>query len=412
MEMKIPAGHKPRFDNFELSGFIDETLREGAERCLFAVEQEKKLELLEKIIQTGVKEIIVGSGPEDPSLILKALHRKFEGKYPSDTKFIFILLLNSWEPIYHQFAKFPREYMKEVVISFGMVEYQQERNLLESIVGKFQKLGVETFRASLLNNFSDGVDESKYQQITEQIERCKNLGFKTIRVNDSLGLIYPETMAVLASNLVHDYPELNFCLHAHDDRGLGLQNALTSIYHGFNMIEGAVAGYGNRSGLPALEVLDLIFREKNIKIAGTTFDEEKLTEAASLADETFMTVPAVYRPVSGLVVKKENLGVLNIPDYLGVERKTDYFLNNVGLHHNTVAKALEVANVDQNYISDEEFIECIREEVKESMFEIYDKKRRHYDKILKEIKDFYSTDIMSSVDIQECAKKKLVQHTN
>lgn len=84
----------------------------------------------------------------------------------------------------------------------------------------------------------------------------------------------------MSANLVYDYPNLNFCLHAHNDRGLGLQNALISIYNGFNMIEGAVAGYGNRSGLPAIETLVRIFSEKNITIKNTNLDLEKLKESS------------------------------------------------------------------------------------------------------------------------------------
>lgn len=210
-------------------------------------------------------------------------------------------------------------------------------------------------------------------------------------------------MGILAANLVHDFPNVNFCLHAHNDRGLGLQNALESIYHGFNIIEGAVAGYGNRSELPAIEVLAQIFKEKNIIIENIDFDIEKLHEAA-LADEVFMTVPNIYRPYSGLIVNKENLGVLNIQDYLGVDRETDYFLNNVGLHINTVKKTLQAANYDVNLIEDHQFISNILTQLEERMNTIYSTKRVAFQVINDMISEFYTTDVMSASDIIELSQ--------
>jgi hypothetical protein len=34
--LTFPQEHKPRFHDFELVALVDETVREGGERCLFA----------------------------------------------------------------------------------------------------------------------------------------------------------------------------------------------------------------------------------------------------------------------------------------------------------------------------------------------------------------------------------------
>lgn len=406
MTLSFPQGHQPRYASFHLDGLIDETLREGAERCLFAVDEENKFTLAKALVGAGIRDLVIGSGPDDPDLLLRCLKAKFElEQFPMDAHFIFIILLNSWEAMYEQFKHFPQEYLKEIPFSFGMVEYQQNEQLLERVVEKFAALGATSFRVSLLNNFSSGVDEEKYAAITAQIERCVRLGFKIIRINDSLGRIYPETMAVLAANLVHDYPHLDFCLHAHDDHGLGLINALTSVYHGFNMIEGAIAGYGNRSGLPSIETLEKICREKDITIGDLPLDSQKLIAAAKTADEVFITIPSLYRPVSGVIVDKENLGVLNIPDYLGIERETDYFLNSVGLHQNTIVRTLQGAGFDGRYINDHEFIATVRETVKMQMKAIYEHKRAEYHDLSQQVLSFYQSGVLGALDITETAKK-------
>ncbi|MED1419831.1 hypothetical protein [Bacillus smithii] len=71
MAMQLPKNHKKRENNFQNDGFLDETLREGAERCLFAIDEDKKYELIKKLVDSGIRDIIIGSGPKDPSLIFK-----------------------------------------------------------------------------------------------------------------------------------------------------------------------------------------------------------------------------------------------------------------------------------------------------------------------------------------------------
>ncbi|WP_338883155.1 hypothetical protein [Xenorhabdus sp. TH1] len=103
----------------------------------------------------------------------------------------------------------------------------------------------------------------------------------------------------MATNLRHDYPLVNFCLHAHNDRGLGLQNALVSIYNGFNLIEGEFAGTGNKSGLPVIEILNFIFKEKSISINGKYLDSSLVLDAARLTERTFLSIPDFIRYAAG-----------------------------------------------------------------------------------------------------------------
>ncbi|WP_416828443.1 hypothetical protein [Ectobacillus polymachus] len=42
MQLSFPKGHEPRYENFQLDGLLDETLREGSERCLFSIDDFKR----------------------------------------------------------------------------------------------------------------------------------------------------------------------------------------------------------------------------------------------------------------------------------------------------------------------------------------------------------------------------------
>lgn len=173
MVLTYPAGHKTRYENFELKGFLDETLRVGAER-LFTVDDTEKFNITNKLVEAGIQDIIIGSGPQDH----KCLEKKFnDTNAVQSVKYAFIFLLNSWEPIYEQFKQFPKLYLEDICISFGMVEYGQNEQLLEKVHQKFKEIGVKHFRVSLINNFANGVDEEKYEQISKQdiIEISNNL---------------------------------------------------------------------------------------------------------------------------------------------------------------------------------------------------------------------------------------------
>lgn len=407
MFLDFPKGHKPRYENFELAGFLDETMREGAERCPFSIPADQKLKLAKEISRTGVKDIVFGSAPSDPFLMQHFIEDLKHDDPESDVRLAFILLLNCWEPIYDSFASFPKDLMNNVCISFGMIDYKSEDKLFQHVFHKFYDLGFRHFRVSLINNFKSGVDEATYAHITRQIDDSVGLGIDTVRINDSLGVCYPETMAVLAANLVHSYPELNFCVHAHDDKGLGLQNAMTSIYNGFNLIEGGFSGFGNRSGLPAIEVLQEIFSDKNISIRGMAMDSGKLRDVGYLAEETFLVVPNVYRAVTGKIVNWENLGVANIPDYLGDSRRARRFLTDVGTHDGTLNTILEKASGGDEMQNSQtgNAITAFRESLHEEMNNVYAMKREVYSSITESINRLYSDGIVFEEDAINKARR-------
>lgn len=394
MHLTMPSGFKPRFNNFQLKGLLDETLREGAERCPFPVSAEAKIGLARDILKTGVTEIVFGSGPDDPMTIARLIEQvKASNDAPNEGwSAAFILLLNCWEPMFEQFRSFPKELMSNLTISFGMVDHRSDEQLFEKACDRFRSLGVERFRVSLLNSFASGVEESKYAHITKQIDRSLAQGITTVRINDSLGEIYPESMAILAANLVTDYPQVDFCLHAHDDKGLGLQNALVSVYHGFSLMEAAFSGFGNRSGLPAIEVVESIFREKNIGINNVVLDPELVTAVGREAERTFFVVPHVYRPVSGMIVNWENLGVANIPDYLGAERRARKFLNDVGLHERTVEKII-LDGIDDKAVDVKSRVASVTSALRQEMVEHTRSARIRYDGIVAEIEKLYNSDV-------------------
>lgn len=402
--LKFPNNHTPRYGNFNIDGILDETLREGAERCAFSVPARDKEPLISKIFQSGVKDVVYGSGPQDPTHLVQTINSLLEkDEIPSGARFSFIMLLNCYAPIMPQFKSFPDSLKPFITISFGMVSHKAEEQLFERTTEQLRQWGFNSFRVSLLNNFSTGIDEESYEKIAQDIDRSLAIDIETVRINDSLGTLYPEAMAVLSANLRHQYPHTDFCLHAHNDRGLGLQNALVSLYHGFNIIEGGFAGTGNRSGLPAIEILDLIFKERNITINQQTLDSTTVIETAQLSERTFLSMPDLYRPVSGRVVNQENMGVANIPAFLGATRDIPYFLNSTGLHDATVQRILQ----DEGFSSqadDAAIVQLVKKKLDSVLTEAYPKKHQEFERIREDLIRFYESDVIYASTVGQYAR--------
>jgi 2-isopropylmalate synthase len=382
-------------------------MREGGERALFGADDARKLRLIEALAEGGIRDIDVGSGLTEPSFVHRILDDQYLlGRIPEDTDFSFNLTLKTWEPLYEALKTLPREYLSRIYVSVGMIEIDEENQLFERVVEKLADIGVGRFRSSILNAFSIEIDDDRYRFLIHEIDRCRQLGITLVRINDSVGTLLPQTTEFLAANLVHDNPDMTFYLHSHNDRGLGTANSLSSICNGFQMIEGGVGGFGNRAGLSVVEALSQIFDENNITTAAAPLDTAKLSKAAVLAEETFMAIPDPYRPVSGLLVRNENAGIVNVPDYLGVSRDVDYFLNQIGLFPVYVRQMLSESGMADKYTSDDEFINAVWKHLYEHMDKLYWVKRERFGKLMRDIRDFY-TDIVRVEDVELAALEVL-----
>lgn len=410
--LSFPEGHQPRYRDFSIRAISDETLREGGERAPFGADDARKARLIEAITDAGVTDIDVGSGITEAAFVRSVLDAKhLMGRIPERAGFSFNLTLKTWEPLCEQLEQqLPRDYLADIYVSIGMIEIDSAHKLFERVVERLRGIGVTKLRSSLLNAFGSTVGESEYQHLTDQIERCRQQGISLIRINDSVGTLMPDATAVLASNLVRDNPDVTFYLHGHNDRGIGTANSLVSVFHGFQMIEGGVAGTGNRAGLAELESIASVFAENNITVDAAPLDIDKLSVAARLAEKTFLAAPAPYRAVSGFLVRNENAGIVNVPDYLGVTREVDYFLNRIGLFPAYIRQILAEAGMSAETLADDAFVEAVYAELATRMDRLYERKRAQYERISREVEDFYD-DIVRLDEVQICALEVLGRHT-
>ena len=402
--LSFPRGHMPRYSDFSVQAISDETIREGGERALYGAADADKIRLVEKLSRAGIKDIDVGSGLHEAHFLRKLLLlQEASDSITDDTAFSFNLTLKTWEPLVERLEReVPRPLLERIYVSIGMIEIDTERRLFERVAQRLRDIGVGRVRASLLNAFSTEIDEDAYAHLMTQIERARSVGVSLIRINDSVGTLYPDSTAVLAANLVHDNPDTTFYLHGHNDRGLGTANSLVSVLHGFQIIEGGVAGAGNRAGLAELESIACCFEENNISVDTGAVDVDRLIDAARFSERIYLTVPAPYRPVSGFLVTNENAGIVNVPDYLGVSRPVDYFLNRIGLFPEYLRQILVEGGINENSLNDA-VLWKVYDRLQKRFDAQYITKLAEYERLIAQIRDFHD-DIVRLPEVVESAK--------
>ncbi|AOE83957.1 pyruvate carboxyltransferase [Pseudomonas sp. TCU-HL1] len=398
-----------KYTDFMIPHLVDETLREGVERTAFPISVESKVDILRSMIDAGIRDFVVGCGPESPD-VWRSLHEaRDSGEISQDVESTFIVLLNCWETAYRNLSKYKgSQWIADTVFSFGMITYKEKENTFERAVQAFKELGTKKFKASVLNNFRRGVSESGYREICRQINWARDLGAGIIRINDSVGSLQPNTTEWLCSNLVRDYPDLIFCLHAHNDNGLAVANAMISIQCGFQMIEGALAGYGNRSGIAPIEQIVKLCHVNNISLGKNVVDIDKLIAAARLCEEKLLQVPSVYRPVGEIFETDSNLGVLNIPDFLDTRDDKRYFVNYVGLHPDTVKMAIRrhYPESDISAVSTQKLWQVVSK-IQEEMSESFHETEQRYKTARRQFMEFYKDCVYTSRNLANSAKEML-----
>jgi len=126
------------------------------------------------------------------------------------------------------------------------------------------------------------------EQVIGMIENGLNLQVDEILLCDTIGTANPRQMHILLGAVKEKYPGIEFGLHLHDTRGMGLANVLAALQQGFTIFEAAVGGLGGcpfapgAAGNIATEDLVNMLEQMGIK---TGIDLDKLLKAARIVKD-------------------------------------------------------------------------------------------------------------------------------
>lgn len=82
------------------------------------------------------------------------------------------------------------------------------------------------------------------------VEAYLNVGIDEISLSDASGMAYPTQVYDICTEMKKAYPQVNWWLHFHNTRGLGLSNIIAGMQAGFTQYDSSFAGVGGCPFVP------------------------------------------------------------------------------------------------------------------------------------------------------------------
>jgi hydroxymethylglutaryl-CoA lyase len=164
-------------------------------------------------------------------------------------------------------------------------------------IALFKKYGLPIEKASIMAafgcNFEGDMSPERLTGVVGhvfEIAAANDLKIKTLSLADTMAWATPATIKRLVGAVRQRWPDVELSLHLHDTRGMGIANAYAGLEMGVASYDAAVAGLGgcpfaaHKSAAGNVCTEDLVFMCDEMGIA-TGVDLGRLVESAMLAED-------------------------------------------------------------------------------------------------------------------------------
>jgi hydroxymethylglutaryl-CoA lyase len=282
----------------------EEGPREGFQFEKGPIPTARKIELVDSLSKTGLKEIQVANfvpaknvpGMADVDEVVAGMHREPGVKYLG-------MWLNE--------KGLDRAIASGIDLQGGLVltaseaflQRNQKRTmeenftLVERMLDLYVDRGVFVHRVSIAAafgcNFEGDVPPERVIGMVDSLLRLgrdRGLDIPVVFLADTMAWATPLSIKRMVGAVRERWPDKTIALHLHDTRGLGLANAMAGLEMGVTHYDAAVAGLGgcpfaaHKGAAGNLCTEDFVFLCEEMGVA-TGVDIEKLLESARLAEE-------------------------------------------------------------------------------------------------------------------------------
>ena len=273
--------------------------RDGFQNIKEFIPIEKKKEIIEGLLASGVKRIQLTSFVS-PSHILQMkdaaeIVKYFLEKY-KDIRFF--ALVPNYKGAQRAYESGLREIAYVISVSEGHNKANVNRTVNESfeelskIMTDFPDMKINLDAATVFGCPFDGV--ISYEQVENYVKKAVNLGIKIINLCDTIGVANPKQIKEVVTKLLQKFPDIEFHIHIHDTRNMGMINSLTAVKNGITHVQSSVGGMGGCPFAPGasgnLSTEDFVYMLNQIGIE-TGIDFKKILKVAK---ECKKSIPGVY----------------------------------------------------------------------------------------------------------------------
>jgi hydroxymethylglutaryl-CoA lyase len=283
----------------------EEGPREGFQFEKGAISTDAKVELIDALSETGLKEIQTVSfvnpkrvpGMADADEVVQKFRKKEGVKYSG-------LWLNE-QGLHRALATKKIDVKGRIVLcaSEPFLARNQNSTLDQMVQSQKNMIGVYkqnniaieegAVQAAFGCNFQGDVPVESVLAIVHRIMSIaadNEIKLKTLVLADTMAWATPRKIRSVVGAVKDRYPDLNVTLHLHDTRGMGIANAYAGLEMGVHSFDSSVAGLGgcpfaaHKGAAGNVCTEDLVFMCEEMGI-DTGVDLDKLIEAANLAEK-------------------------------------------------------------------------------------------------------------------------------
>lgn len=251
--------------------------RDGLQNLKEFVETEKKVSLVKRLAESGLREIEVGSFVNPKAIpqfkdIRKVIEevidvvgvkltalvpnlRGAQDAFESGIKKIIFVLSVSRSHNLNNVRRTPEESLGELLKIKELVSFSPEMEI----------------RVDLATVFGCPFElKVKEEDVFGYVAHIVRMGISEIGLADTVGFGNPRQVEKIIQTCIGDFPTVKFCVHFHDTRGLGLANALAAYESGIRIFDSSIGGLGGcpfapgATGNVATEDLTFMFNEMGV----------------------------------------------------------------------------------------------------------------------------------------------------
>lgn len=92
--------------------------------------------------------------------------------------------------------------------------------------------------------------EIPLKDVKDIVDAYLSVGIREISLSDASGMAYPTQVYSICTEMRRQYPQVDWWLHFHNTRGLGIANILAGMQAGFSQFDASFAGVGGCPFVP------------------------------------------------------------------------------------------------------------------------------------------------------------------
>lgn len=268
--------------------------RDGLQNEANFVPTEQKIELINRLSETGLRRIEITSfihpkaipKLQDSEEIVKRIERR--------PGIIYSTLVPNEKGLERALAAG----VEEIALFVSASETHNQRNVKMSISDSlrgFRNIAEKALahgirmRGYVVTAFGCPYEgRIKPERVEFVVDEYRTLGVHEIALGDTTGMANPVQVSRMAERIKPRLGKTGLALHFHDTRGAGLANILAALQEGVTIFDGSIGGLGGcpyapgASGNVATEDLVNMFKEMGIE---TGIDLQRLIDCAKYARE-------------------------------------------------------------------------------------------------------------------------------